>query len=115
MNKKEIREWASEQSGKSYWRENAKLVLKLLQSTKVEKEDYITESILEQIVELFSDAYDSKGLIVWLEKNNWDPLNDIEYAEWRERSEFDTEEEWEEEKENALIADEENGILLVSW
>jgi hypothetical protein len=74
----------------------------------------LTETFVKRIVELILDCYNEKDLLDWLSKNDYNPFNNFNNAEFYNKCDL-TEEEWEEMKEDCLFFDEEYEIICKSW
>ena len=75
---------------------------------------YLTPNIFEKIILLLIDCYNEKDLLQWLSKNDYNPINNFCYAEIMEYCELD-DDELEETKENALMYDDDDEIIVISW
>ena len=75
----------------------------------------LTPQLLEQVIQLFIDCYDTENLMLWLESHDYDPIIDFRFSERYEYEEFESVEELEEAKENCLFNDEVNKIIVMSW
>ena len=99
--------------------ENNRLLLEALIEKMPEddpdKKEAELHGFIEPIIELFTECYDSQQLVEWLNEHNMEPLADFRYADIRERSEYDTEEDWEEAKEDALLISDDGEAICLSW
>ena len=89
---------------------------KLIGEYDKEDVDYkAAEPYLEQIRMLFVDCYDYESFCVWLADHDFDVLVNFRYANIKDKCEFESEEEFEEAKEDALMISDDGTQLVMSW
>ena len=119
MTHNEMIEKLEQMENVSYYQKSASfaLIKRLLQGASESDPDMeaLTAPLLERVIDLLLECYDEKDLIKWLEKQDFDPIRDFRFAEMMEFSEYDSIEELEQAKEDALFVDEENEIIVLSW
>ena len=67
----------------------------------------------DQIILLFADCYDYGSFCKWLAKHDCNPAHGFNDAEIRERSDYDSDEEFEDAKMDALLSNDK--YLCMSW
>ena len=89
---------------------------KLISEYDKEDVDYkAADPYLKQIRKFFVDCYDYASFCVWLVDHDFDVLVDFRNADIKEECDFDTKEEFEEAKENALMISDDGTQLVMSW
>ena len=120
MKKIELLQLLDELESIDYYSNNSnfKLISKLLKVYDEDSEELeaITKNIARQVIELLMECNTSSDLINWLDKNDWDVLNNIQHSEIVEYNELD-EDELERilNDRDYLFNDEDEEILILSW
>jgi hypothetical protein len=119
MKKAEMLKEIERMENYTYYQSNASfgLITRLLKGLDENDSDIeaLTVPLFKQVVELLIDCYNGKDLLEWLGNNDYNPINNFSFADILEYSDYDTPEELEEAKENALMYDDENKLIVVSW
>jgi len=119
MTKKEMLEKLDEMGGYKYYSQSGAFALidRLLRGADENDGDIdaLTPQLLERVIELWVDCYTDADLLDALKRLDFDPVSGFQFAERYERSDIETAERWEEMKEDCLMYDEENDIIIMSW
>ena len=92
------------------------LVDKLLKAYDKEDPDYkAAEPFLDGIKELFEDCYSYSDFCTWLVEHDMDILIDFRCADIVSEDDYDTPDDWEEAKENALLVSDDGTSAVMSW
>ena len=67
----------------------------------------------ENIIELLKDCYDYEDFCKWLARHECNPADGFRNAEVYEKSEYDSEEDWNEACDNALFSNDE--YVCIYW
>ena len=92
------------------------LVDSLLEDYDRNDPDYeAAEPFLDNIKELFISCYSYSDFCAWLVDHNMDILADFRYADIVSKDDYDTPEDWEEAKEDALLVSDDGASAVMSW
>lgn len=104
----------------SFYQDNPEfnLIVKLIKGTSEDDPDFkdaLEYGFAEQIVNLFLDCYCGSNFIRWLNEHDFDLFDSFRFADIAFKEDYESEEEWEDAKNNALMINDDKTAVCLSW